>query len=68
MLLLKKRQSQYLIIVAALIVGCYFCTMSVEWMMAFFILAPMLVGYVLRTFVEDHDYADDFQDADWRND
>lgn len=66
--LLKNRVSLYLIIAAALLVGGYFCSVSVVWMMTFCILAPMTLGYVLRLFMDEHDYTDEFVDADWRND
>lgn len=68
MSLLRNQSSLYFIIAAALLVGGYLCSVSVIWMMAFCILAPMTLGYILRRFMEEHDYTDEFEEADWHND
>lgn len=68
MSLLKNRFSLCLVIAAVLLVNAYFCSVSVVWMMAFCILAPMTLSWILRRFMDEHDYAEDLENADWRND
>lgn len=55
-------------IAAAIVFACYLCTVSVVWAMTLCIIAPMLLGYALRRLTDDHDYSDEFEDADWRKD
>lgn len=71
MSLLKNRYYLYLVIVAALVVGSYLCSVSVICMMAFCFVAPLLLGYMLRQFLDDHDFSDELSDdgldAKWRS-
>lgn len=68
MSLLKNRFYLAIVAVAVLLVCCYLCCASVMWIMMFCVLAPMLLGYVLRRFIEEHDYTDEIEDADWQSD
>lgn len=68
---LKNRYYLYLVAVATLIVGSYLCSVSVICTMAFCFLAPLLLGYMLRRFLEDHDFSDELNeaglDAEWKS-
>ena len=59
MSLLKNRYYLYLAFASALIVGGYLCTVSVLWTMVYCFAAPMLLGHLLRQYLDDHDFADE---------
>ena len=68
MSLMRNHHYMLLAIVAAAVLACYLCTVSVVWAMTLCIIAPMLLGYALRKFMDENDYSDDPADAEWRND
>lgn len=59
MFLLKNHRYQYLTLAALMLIGGYFCTVSLVWSMVFAsLLAPLILGYMLRLFFNDHDFAE----------
>ena len=68
MSLMRNHGCLLLAILAATVLACYLCTVSVVWVMMMYIIVPILLGCALRKFMDEHDYSDEFEDADWRND
>ena len=63
MTLFKNRNYQYMALAAALMIGGCFCAVSGLWSVVFAcVLVPLLLGNMLRQYLEDHDFSQELRE------